>query len=70
MTHRDGAIRLSFDGTQWLFCTETVGDLTQHSVYENGDQIIVEVTSQPFHEWAIENIEATIQMRRMDEASE
>lgn len=64
MPSHERPIRLSFDGDQYLFCNEIIGDAQQHTVYQDGQRIIVERTSEPFNEWATNNITDLILNRR------
>ena len=50
-------IRLIINGKELVYATETVRGVSQHTVHENGQQIISHITSQGFRSWAAENIE-------------
>ncbi len=55
-------ISLSLDGNVWRFSTQTVKNLTQHTIKRNGVEYASIITSQNFRLWALEEIEYLVKM--------
>lgn len=53
-------IKLTIDGVTFRYQTDTHHGVMQHKIFERGQEIVSIITSQPFREFAAENIQYEI----------